>query len=38
MDKRIDQLGTKVDDLVGAIRSLIDRIPPHSLQSRQPRS
>jgi hypothetical protein len=28
----IDQLATKVDDLVGAIRSLIDRIPSQSLQ------
>jgi hypothetical protein len=31
-NERIDQLATKVDDLVGAIRSLIDRIPSQSLQ------
>jgi hypothetical protein len=31
-DARIDSLATKVDDLVGAIRSLIDRIPPQSLR------
>jgi hypothetical protein len=31
MDTRIDHLATKVDDLVGAIRSLIDRIPPENL-------
>jgi hypothetical protein len=31
-DARVNQLATKVDDLVGAIRSLIDRIPPQSLR------
>jgi hypothetical protein len=31
MDTRMDNLATKVDDLVGAIRSLIDRIPPENL-------
>jgi len=31
-DARVNQLATKVDDLVGAIRSLIDRIPPQNLR------
>jgi len=31
MDARIDHFATKVDDLVGAIRDLIDRIPPENL-------
>jgi hypothetical protein len=31
-DARVNKLATKVDDLVGAIRSLIDRIPPQSLR------
>jgi phage-related minor tail protein len=31
-DARVNQLAAKVDDLVGAIRNLIDRIPPQSLR------
>jgi hypothetical protein len=31
-DARVNQLAAKVDDLVAAIRSLIDRIPPQSLR------
>ena len=31
--ERIDRLVTKVDDLVGAVRSLIHRTPPQILQS-----
>ena len=31
-DARVNNLATKIDDLVGAIRSLIDRIPPQTLR------
>jgi methyl-accepting chemotaxis protein len=31
-DAKVDQLAGKVDDVVAAIRNLIDRIPPQSLR------